>query len=1027
MRGGLGCAPNEWVRGDAMARSGLNDQSMGASSGETEDTVQIPDPQLDPGDPRQLVYHLLKGCGISFVLCSNAPVESTLQEAARVAPILRESTHVKLGIQRLNRDPDTLWAALDSPAGSAIVVFATPDSDSDMLFKSVVQPFETSRPPYHSEMVFSGSASPGLARVVTSGDVAPVGVVPALQHLNEVDGFATLPAYVRRAAAHWERVGTEIYARSFAAEDAAEQEVFVGLVHPPGRPQLLLSIGKVARDKVGALQPLIADSTDTLEDLGDANIAFARLLPAQLDAAHLDLMAQQLVRDFESRWKGLRAASPTAPGNPTGASVWERLEQAPASAKLARGTAFPSSQITYTVAERVRESVPEEDSTFESVNLLGGKLLALRGAGFEYSWRGDGDVALSPSWLTFKAAALDSESGRFVAAGHLTHEYLDLPPAHDLGAIDGRNGFSFSENGHAGGLLWPSDWLYVGSTRTGAIAPLDASVNLISVDLHASSGVTAALNFLGTSVGAVSVYDAAGAARLLTVVEDLSGTESVRFSGDGSWLLVSRSKSATLVEVASGRWLTLEVGNCAWWPLEAATLLTVVHESGRATPQLFSLRDNISTATFDDLSLSVPMLESFPYMWSPTVAPDGTELLVMTPAGVTSEYQRQHGAGNHLARISLKDGAGRLVQDVFFDSEATLERDVRDVRWTGRGLAAAVHLHPNLAGQLNEPVLEHEWLEPGRWAEESDRMLSHALSRAVDLTKEGRDVSHLMPEILACLKTIAVSPEIWGQRAESLASLDQSTGNLIVTGELAGDLATAWQRYRSAMAAIRDGRPELIDPVIAAWVPAPAPPVEPAPVHQAGIASPPPDLQTLPRAQATQAPLRREPDNRLHRAVTGRALIAAALVVVVLLVVIGMQLSTRGDRSDALAPQQPASTAASEEAAPGQSETTPEESLEPSGGVITPDLRVPAKGNWIVVLESVPKDEHDLAYALTLAESVQVRGGTAEVIDSDATPGLNPGYWVVIKGDFAARTDAAQECAGLGRDVGGDCYPRLVG
>jgi hypothetical protein len=229
------------------------------------------------------------------------------------------------------------------------------------------------------------------------------------------------------------------------------------------------------------------------------------------------------------------------------------------------------------------------------------------------------------------------------------------------------------------------------------------------------------------------------------------------------------------------------------------------------------------------------------------------------------------------------------------------------------------------------------------------------------------------------------------------------------------------------MAAIRDGRPELIDPVIAAWVPAPAPPVEPAPVHQAGIASPPPDLQTLPRAQATQAPLRRERDNRLHRAVTGRALIAAALVVVVLLVVIGMQLSTRGDRSDALAPQQPASTAASEEAAPGQSETTPEESPEPSGGVITPDLRVPARGTWIVVLESVPKDEHDLAYALTLAESVQVRGGTAEVIDSDATPGLNAGYWVVIKGDFAARTDAARECAGLGRDVGGDCYPRLVG
>lgn len=498
------------------------------------------------------------------------------------------------------------------------------------------------------------------------------------------------------------------------------------------------------------------------------------------------------------------------------ASIWERLEQPQPGNQPVREIRCPRTRVDYTFVERVRESVLEDSSTFESVEEFGNYLHTIRGSGFEHSWRATGDVPLTPSWLSLSSAAVHIDSGRFVGCGHLTHLAWGLSPAFDLGAIDGRNAFGWNEQGHEGGIWRPADTLYVGSRVTGVVVPLDAGSNFVSVDIHQASSMIGTLDFIGNSAGAVSVYDDEGHRRLLTVIGDISGSESIRFNGDGSWLLVAGSRMTQLVDVATGSWLRVDVGNATWWPTDNSTLLTIEHQKGAATPRLFNLARNEYVRTFPPIELDVPLLSTYPYVWFPAVSPDGTELLAATPAGVTPQYQERHGVGGHLARVTLATGKGRLVEKIFLNPERTLERDVHDVRWTGSPPAMGNTFHPDLAAALADPVTEHEHLLGGRWTSEAERILVATLNRAIALTQEQATAAHLIPEILVSLKEMSGSAE-WAQQEVWLVGLVEPLSAKIRAGEFLPSEVTAWTRFIRAVAAARSGHSEAIDTIASAW------------------------------------------------------------------------------------------------------------------------------------------------------------------------------------------------------------------
>lgn len=104
--------------------------------------------------------------------------------------------------------------------------------------------------------------------------------------------------------------------------------------------------------------------------------------------------------------------------------------------------------------------------------------------------------------------------------------------------------------------------------------------------------------------------------------------------------------------------------------------------------------------------------------------------------------------------------------------------------------------------------------------------------------------------------------------------------------------------------------------------------------------------------------------------------------------------------------------------APGTATTVPAPT--PASRVsVVPDDR------WITVLHSRAKSEQGVDQVLAEATRLAASHGDdrVRVVDSDATPHMRSGYWVIVLVDFDSRAEALSWCDDYGLAVG-DCYPR---
>lgn len=100
---------------------------------------------------------------------------------------------------------------------------------------------------------------------------------------------------------------------------------------------------------------------------------------------------------------------------------------------------------------------------------------------------------------------------------------------------------------------------------------------------------------------------------------------------------------------------------------------------------------------------------------------------------------------------------------------------------------------------------------------------------------------------------------------------------------------------------------------------------------------------------------------------------------------------------------------------------TPEESTPPEG-IIT-DL--PA-GSWVTVLDSLAQSGTTPEQALARAAELSHPDHQAIVIDTNAFPNLNPGYYAVVVPGQASRADSNAVCEAIGIPLGNNCYPRQI-
>lgn len=519
-------------------------------------------------------------------------------------------------------------------------------------------------------------------------------------------------------------------------------------------------------------------------------------------------------------------AQPTRPApTVTGPQpLWDLVDRAPEGKQLARPVAWSLPGAEFSWTERVRDLLPDSDSLppgmdrFALAEQCSRTLLATHGSGFEYTWRGPTGQLLSPPWITLRSVLHDPATGRVVAAGHLNHPELGLYPAYDLGALNGANGLSWPQQGYTDGLFYPTLCLYIGSTQTGSLVPVDSSTNHGSVDLDPFTGTIAVLEQLG-STACISVYDGAtGVRRRLAVIEQITGNETLRFSLDGEWLLLPRYDGAYLCEVATGRITRLPATECCWWPLADSTLLDLTEVDGRRVPRLFSLETGSYVHEFPAVSFDGEADPGVSYLARPAVSPDGAELLVVTPAGVPPQQRAEHGVAGHLGRVTLTDGRGRLVAPAMLDAPFLAERDVSEARWAGPYPYREVHLAPSLQAQLEEPLRQHEHLAADRYAPEAEALLVTALNRCVNLFQQGQDATHLMPEVVMSMITLRAEPPRWDGQNEWLNGIASTVTGMVSDGTLWGRAAAGWMSFARAYIQIAATGRSTVSPAEVAWV-----------------------------------------------------------------------------------------------------------------------------------------------------------------------------------------------------------------
>ena len=495
----------------------------------SDSLVPVRDPGLDATDERQIVYRLLHACGLTVVLWGPVAPDELLDEALRVSPVLERAE--PLGPLLNMTRSGMQWTMVTGPRGSALVLFIEPEADFHLLVTEIIDSFKQARATVKNDTVMAGART--SAELATFFGCHYQVVAPwecdRLRHLAR--GSRRIPWRVRSRLMEWEYATPTLYRRELVDSDG--DRVTVHLRDLQGDLWFYYPVGESQSGDLGPWKWIEELTECRLEWLEPTVCVTRRFVPSSDPTGD----AQQLVDQFAAACRKQREAGSgqPLPPPPVQAPWLERMDTG--SGPTGRTFEMPAlEEDEYLIVDEVRHAV--DGDTFEDVNVAAQRVLRQRGTGFEYSWRRGADISsITPPWLSICDAVLDRPTGAIVAVGVITHRALGLAPAYDLGAIDGRNGFTFPKAGHADGVVWPSKQLYVGSLKSGALLPLSYVENVQGVDYHSASEMIAVVEGLGGSAAALAIRDRNGDRRLLTVLSGIAGYESPRFSADGRWIL----------------------------------------------------------------------------------------------------------------------------------------------------------------------------------------------------------------------------------------------------------------------------------------------------------------------------------------------------------------------------------------------------------------------------------------------------------------------------------------------------------
>lgn len=299
-----------------MGLFGSSRAGQGAPAESTKPaSVALPDPGLDPEDPRQIFYQLAEAVGLGFSIVARQPVEQTLDAIVRTIPALLNSEVLTNGLQKLETQPTVLWAALDGPQGSAVVIMCGPDNDVNFLTTHITMKLRELPAPLEWSLCTRGSVQGDFVPVIASADVVSVTGLPSFESRRGVGGEGVLPATFHRAAQQWSRLGYALYSRPFRTPRGDDVTVFAGLSDSPGFPELMIRVDFVNDDQRRAIEAATRGSDARLQGVQGVDfLTFATRLPTGISSPErLDACAEEHVAQWWRIVGGVQGFANPAP------------------------------------------------------------------------------------------------------------------------------------------------------------------------------------------------------------------------------------------------------------------------------------------------------------------------------------------------------------------------------------------------------------------------------------------------------------------------------------------------------------------------------------------------------------------------------------------------------------------------------------------------------------------------------------------------------------------------------------------
>lgn len=215
-----------------------------------------------------------------------------------------------------------------------------------------------------------------------------------------------------------------------------------------------------------------------------------------------------------------------------------------------------------------------------------------------------------------------------------------------------------------------TDGLFLGRLGEQALRLLPLEADIFSLDISTAGDSVALLEWTGA--GCVTVVDVATRDRRVITwldqgAETIIGNETVRFSSDGAWLLLS----PFLIEVSSGRLLALPIdrrlGGASWWDTRSpSSLLTWSWgPDGVTTLGWIDLEDGSSGVLGPVRLPGGDDLDAFRrHVLSVQVAADGETLLCQTWLGLSQTRQVTHGSKSRFALGRLLDRTSGVAAEI---------------------------------------------------------------------------------------------------------------------------------------------------------------------------------------------------------------------------------------------------------------------------------------------------------------------------------------------------------------------------